>query len=259
MSFFKKNHLLIVLTRIDYLLTIKSYSNTGTTVESSSADSCKKSDERKTLRLNIPPPEFMDRQHSNISAASFISSDVSSIMDMDEDDSEDDAKLESEEEDVEVYQKSNWPYPKVPPGASTKHADTLLKNNKRKRRRKRRKQVAKQQAIDIIHTQMQRGNVLKCRYEVISKIEYRCDDFEESRVVVARDLMDDKHSRSVILKFVMGVDRGKKERDVQALLGSYALPILDSFDLFGVVFVIVMAHASSGASVATVCDKKNRT
>ena len=227
-------------------------------MESSSADSCKKSDERKTLRLNIPPPEFMDRQHSNISAASFISSDVSSIMDMDEDDSEDDAKLESEEEDVEVYQKSNWPYPKVPPGASTKHADTLLKNNKRKRRRKR-KQVAKQKAIDIIHTQMQRGNVLKYRYEVISKIEYRCDDFEESRVVVARDLKDEKHSRSVILKFIMGVDRGKKERDVQELLGNYALPILDSFDLFGVVFVIVMAHASSGASVATVCDKKNRT
>ena len=77
--------------------------------------------------------------------------------------------------------------------------------------------------------------------------------------MVARDLKDEKHSRSVILKFIMGVDRGKKERDVQELLGNYALPILDSFDLFGVVFVIVMAHASSGASVATVCDKKNRT
>ena len=135
MSFFKKNHLLIVLTRIDYLLTIKSYSNTGTTVESSSADSCKKSDERKTLRLNIPQPEFMDRQHSNVSATSFISSDVSSIVDMDEYDSEDDMKVESEEEDVDVHERSNWPYPKVPPGASTKHADTLLKNNKRKRRR----------------------------------------------------------------------------------------------------------------------------
>ena len=223
------------------------------TTTGSSTSSCRKSTTRKLVRLNLQAPSFMDRQVSNRSTISFVS-EASSITDNDDDlDSEDDTKKESEDEEVEVVdQRTNWPYPDVPPGASTSHAD-ILKNSKRKRRRKR-----KQKAIEIIRTQMVQGNVLKCRYEVISKIEYRCDDFEESRVVVARDLKDEMHSRSVILKFIMGVDRGKKERDCQELLGNYALPILDSFDLFGVVFVIVMAHASSGASVATVCDKENR-
>lgn len=92
------------LSRISFL----SPARRRTTATSSSVDSCKKSDEKKPLRLNIPlPTEFMGRQDSNRSTASFIS-DVSSLMD--EDESEDDVKVESEDED---YQRSNWPYPEV--------------------------------------------------------------------------------------------------------------------------------------------------
>ena len=78
-----------VLTH-SYRLHSQSYvTNTGTTAESSSADSCKIGRE-KNLTFRYSQPEFMDHQHSNVSATSFISSDVSSIVDMDEYDSEDD-------------------------------------------------------------------------------------------------------------------------------------------------------------------------